>query len=221
MASVKWIKSIEVTDGSWWGHQMDAYSFRTELKGSLVPGKDEDGDSELVPVKHINVRALMAPPGYPDFFSRLRVVEPGMQKVVGKAWSGAIDIARVEFSSDAGKTWTATALEPKIGPFALATWSIDWEAPEDGRHILMCRAFDAEGRSQDAPDDGEMFNIGSFALTHPQRILVKVDGAIGTPGDKIDTIPYARAARRALWEEDGKILPEEERDALYHEPGSQ
>ena len=28
MASVKWLTSIQVTEGGWWGYQMDAYSFK-------------------------------------------------------------------------------------------------------------------------------------------------------------------------------------------------
>eukprot|EP00439_Symbiodinium_sp_Y106_P018828 s2237_g2.t1 len=100
MASVKWLTSIEVTEGGWWGHQMEAYSFR---RAADDPGR--------VPLTQLPVRALMAPPGFPDFFSRARVVAPGTHRVVGKAWAGAVEIDRVEFSADHGKTWARATLE--------------------------------------------------------------------------------------------------------------
>jgi len=230
MASVKWLTSIEVTDGSWWGYEMDAYSFKTLNTGSLVEGRYADGDSDLVPVRHQFVRALMAPPGHPEFFSRTRFVPPGKVVVTGKSWSGPVELDRVEFSSDGGKTWSLAQLEPKNGPFGWASWSYEWETPPEGSAcILSCRAFDKGGREQDARDEASEheFNAAAYAITKPQEVFVKVAKDIDALGSKINVLPEMRAARRALWEEDGKVhadgspFSEEERHALYHSPGSQ
>jgi len=75
MASVKWLTSIQVTEGGWWGYQMDAYSFKRTAD-----------DPKALPLQQLPVRALMAPVGYPDFVSRTRIVAPGKHKIVGKAW---------------------------------------------------------------------------------------------------------------------------------------
>ena len=75
MASVKWLTSIQVTEGGWWGYQMDAYSFKRTAD-----------DPKALALQQLPVRALMAPVGYPDFVSRTRIVAPGKHKIVGKAW---------------------------------------------------------------------------------------------------------------------------------------
>merc|ERR1719229_618322 len=99
MASVKWLTSIEVTAGGWWGQQMDAYSFKRTAR-----------DTEAVPLQQLPVRALMAPPGCPEFVSRTRLVSPGTVHIEGRAWSGAVDLDRVDFSSDNGRSWQPAVL---------------------------------------------------------------------------------------------------------------
>ena len=71
-------------------------------------------------------RALMVPPGIPDFFSRHRVVERGRIRLFGRAWSGAGSIERVEVGVDG--TWAEAALGPSVGPFAWRSWSFEWDA---------------------------------------------------------------------------------------------
>lgn len=206
MASVKWLTSIEVTAGGWWGCQMDSYSFKRTSK-----------DPEAVPCRQLPVRALMAPPGYPEFVSRVRLVPPGATRVEGRAWAGAVDLERVEFSSDNGCTWLAAELGGKNGPFGWAPWHFDWGATE-GTHVLCCRAFDVAGRSQDSFSD-EMFNWGSFGSTQPQQVYVKVTAAINEPGSSIDLTNEQKAAKTELVPQTG--LTQELVDALYGAPGSQ
>ena len=65
MTHVKWLRSITVVDEPFRGWQQDvAYRLRQS--------EDEQG----TPVTRILPRALMAPPGIPDFLSRTRFVEP-------------------------------------------------------------------------------------------------------------------------------------------------
>jgi len=211
MASVKWLTSIEVTEGGWWGHQMEAYSFR---RAADDPGR--------VPLTQLPVRALMAPPGFPDFFSRARVVAPGTHRVVGKAWAGAVEIDRVEFSADHGKTWAKATLERKTGLFGWATWYYDWVTPAEGTCILKCRGFDAKGRSQDEPGDDD-FNWTGMGDTQPQMVYVRIDPAAETTGSQINLIPETRASKSTLnvATADGAALEAELVDALYRSPGSQ
>lgn len=66
MTHVKWLRSITVVKGEFEGYQQArAYHYRTE--------QEETG----VPVTRILPRALMVPPGIPDFMSRTRFVDPG------------------------------------------------------------------------------------------------------------------------------------------------
>ncbi|CAK9014703.1 unnamed protein product [Durusdinium trenchii] len=211
MASVKWLTKIEVVEGPWWGHQMEAYSFRRAAN-----------DPERVPLTQLPVRALMAPPGVPDFFSRTRVVEPGTQRITGKVWAGAVDIERVEVSCDHGKTWAQATLEEKNGVFGWANWYYDWQTPGEGNFVLMCRGFDKKGRSQD-PTSDEAFNWTGMGDTQPQMVYVRVDSKIQDVGNQINLIPETRAAKKSLnvATTDGKPLATGACDALYRQPGSQ
>jgi DMSO/TMAO reductase YedYZ molybdopterin-dependent catalytic subunit len=209
MASVKWLTDIEVRSDDWCGYQMKAYSFRRS-----------EVDPDLVPVTRLPVRALMAPPGHPDFFSRTRFVAPGTHRIIGKAWSGAVELDRVEFSCD-GKTWYQAELGPKIGPFAWAEWHFDWDVQEEGSYVLVCRAFDVAGRSQDKEDE-DHFNWGSFVDTQPQHVYVRVDEKIKMPGNTIETSVEHRAARSSLNTDDvcGAAMDKADVNALYR-AGSQ
>jgi len=208
MASVKWLTSIEVRRGnSWWGPQMDAYSFKRTAD-----------DPKAVPLEQLPVRALMVPPGFPDFVSRTRLVPPGHTLIEGKAWAGAVAIERVEFSDDNGASWKPTELDKKNGHFGWASWRIYWEAVEGTTTVLCCRAFDTKGRSQD-PFDKQMFNYGSFGCTQPQQVYVKVTKLVEAAGASIDVTPEQKAAKVALQEESG--LSSEHIQALYQAPGSQ
>ena len=61
MAHVKWLTAIEVVDEPFDGYQMQAYRMRQE--------PDEPGE----PVTRIEPRALLVPPGSPDYMSRAPV----------------------------------------------------------------------------------------------------------------------------------------------------
>ncbi len=77
MAHVKWLRGITVTDAPFAGFQQ-AVAYR------LRQHPDEEGE----PVTRIAPRALLVPPGFPDFMSRARVVRPGTVTLEGRAWSG-------------------------------------------------------------------------------------------------------------------------------------
>mgnify|MGYP000306517086 CR=1 FL=1 len=159
MASVKWLTRITVLDTPFEGYQNStAYRWRTD--------PDEPGE----PVSRIEPRALMAPPGIPDFMSRKRFADAGPQTVVGRAWSGWGAIEAVEFSADAGATWKPAQLGVPAGPHSWTPWQAEWDA-EPGEHVLCCRASDASGRAQpDAPP----WNVGGYANTDVQRVPVTV-----------------------------------------------
>ncbi|MDQ3739485.1 MAG: sulfite oxidase [Actinomycetota bacterium] len=156
MTSVKWLSRIEVLDEPYTGYQ-NATAYRVR----------ESEDDPGTPVTRIEPRALMAPPGVPDFMTRRRFVEPGPTTLEGRAWSGHGPIERVEVSTDAGASWHEARLGDAHGWRA---WSYAWEAPP-GDHVLACRAFDATGRGQ--PDEPP-WNLGGYANNAVHRIAVTV-----------------------------------------------
>ena len=114
MASVKWLSRITVLDAPHDGYQnATAYRWRTD--------EDEPGE----PVSRIEPRALMAPPGIPDFMTRRRFADAGPVGIVGRAWSGWGAIESVDFSADAGATWEPARLGVPAGPHSWTPWQID------------------------------------------------------------------------------------------------
>lgn len=135
MASVKWVREIRVVDHEFEGFQHRAYRFRTH--------QDDPGR----PVTQIEPRALLEPPGFPDFMSRARVVEAGLTEIRGRAWSGWGAVTKVEFSADDGQTWRECALNDDNGPYAWRSFSAEWRATP-GTARLRVRATDESGRVQ-------------------------------------------------------------------------
>ncbi|MEU8758716.1 sulfite oxidase [Streptomyces sp. NPDC048659] len=158
MASVKWLRDITVTGTPFTGFQQAvAYRYRQ------APG--EPGD----PVDVIAPRALMVPPGFPDFMSRVRVVRPGPVPLTGRAWSGHGPVVRVRVSADGERTWRDAEVTADPGhPWAWSAWGASWTAAP-GRHLLTVRATDATGRTQPltAP-----WNRGGFGNNLVQRVEV-------------------------------------------------
>jgi DMSO/TMAO reductase YedYZ molybdopterin-dependent catalytic subunit len=136
MTSVKWLARIEAIRGPFEGYQMTgSYRYSQSL--------DDPGE----PVTLQKVRALMIPPGIPDFFTRTRLVEAGSVRLTGRAWAGRLAIGGVEVSTDGGGTWAAAALGKPVGEFAWCEWTYDWQA-KPGTHTLCVRARDSAGNVQ-------------------------------------------------------------------------
>jgi len=161
MAQVKWLRRITVLDEPFTGYQnVKAYRYRR------TPDDDEG-----TPVTRMACRALMAPPGIPDFLSRRRHLNVGPCTIVGKAWSGWAPITGVEVSADGGETWAEAELAPRSdGRWSWRGWRFAWDA-EPGEHELCCRARDEAGNEQPLQ---AQWNRGGYANNAVQRVAVSV-----------------------------------------------
>jgi DMSO/TMAO reductase YedYZ molybdopterin-dependent catalytic subunit len=160
MAQVKWLRSITVIDEPFTGFQ-NATAYRIK----------QDPDDLGEPVTRVRPRALMVPPGFPDFMSRERIVRPGEHLLVGRAWSGSAPVSRVEVSVDDGSSWADAAVEPSPGPWAWCRWTYPWRVSAPGRYVLLARATDAAGNVQ--PVD-QAWNTQGMANNSAQRVVVHV-----------------------------------------------
>lgn len=166
MAHVKWLRDITVLDHAYEGFQNAvAYQFR------------QDPTDRGEPVTRIEPRALLAPPGFPDFMSRTRVARPGHVRLEGRAWSGWAPVDRVEVSTDDGATWVDAELGADHGRWAWRGFSTVWDATP-GRHLLRVRAHDQSGRSQ---PDVPSWNRGGFANNADQPVEVIVLESASSP----------------------------------------
>jgi DMSO/TMAO reductase YedYZ molybdopterin-dependent catalytic subunit len=159
MTNVKWLARITALVEPHRGYQ-NAWAYRVRQEES------EEG----LPVDRMHPRALMVPPGIPEFLSRERHLAPGPCRVEGRAWSGLAPVTGVTVSVDGGATWQHAVLEDESSPWAWRGWSYEWEATS-GRHELACRARDAAGNEQPLH---AQWNLGGYANNAVQRVAVIV-----------------------------------------------
>jgi DMSO/TMAO reductase YedYZ molybdopterin-dependent catalytic subunit len=159
MAHVKWLTGITVLAEPFTGFQNSvAYRLRQE--------SGEEG----VPVTRILPRALLVPPGFPDFMTRDRVLRAGPAELFGRAWSGSGEVVRVDVSTDGGGAWRDADLGESFGRHAWRSFRIGWDATP-GDHLLRARATDAAGRVQPT---SATWNRGGFANNADEAIRVHV-----------------------------------------------
>jgi DMSO/TMAO reductase YedYZ molybdopterin-dependent catalytic subunit len=157
MANVKWLTRIDVVGEAFTGFQQAvAYRYRQEA--------GEQGEA----VTRIAPRALVIPPGFPDFMTRSRIVRPGPVPLEGRAWSGRAPVDRVEVSVDGGLSWLDTELEPSDHRWAWRLFRTRWAATP-GSYTLTARAVSADGETQPV---GQAWNRGGFANNAGQLIPV-------------------------------------------------
>ena len=163
MTSVKWLRRITVIDEPFTGYRM-----RT--------GDDDPG----TPITRIEPRALLAPPGIPDFMTRRRFLDAGVQRLEGRAWSGWGPIERVEVSTDGGGSWHDAEL---LGPSAPYSWTL-WEYAailrEAGPRQILSRATSTGGRVQPAEHDPL---LGGYMIHFSRPIEVVVESRAAAASD--------------------------------------
>jgi DMSO/TMAO reductase YedYZ molybdopterin-dependent catalytic subunit len=163
MTHVKWLRSITVIEAPFTGYQQaKAYHYRVN--------EGEAGE----PVTRMLPRALMVPPGVPDFMSRTRFLEPSMQLIEGRAWSGRAPIVQVDFSLDGGESWSPARLEDASSPYAWRRWTFRWDATRRGEYELCARATDAAGNIQPVEQNWNLEGVQNNAV---QRVRVIVGDA--------------------------------------------
>jgi sulfane dehydrogenase subunit SoxC len=161
MTNVKWLERITLVDEPFGGYQQTrGYRLREH--------EDDDGS----PVSRMLPRALLVPPGIPEFMTRERTVRAGSHVLEGRAWSGHAPIAAVDVTTDGGTTWAAAALDPAgQGRWAWRRFTFEWDA-RPGAYVLGCRARDEAGNEQ--PTE-QPWNVGGYANNEIQRIPVHVN----------------------------------------------
>lgn len=135
--NVKWLHRLEVTDAP-------AY---TKDESGLYTQVLRDGNIERFAF-HMDVKSVITHP------SGLQTLpEPkGFFEIAGLAWSGHGPIAKVEVSTDAGKTWVTAQLQAPVLDRAFTRFTLAWQW-NGKKTTLMSRATDAQGRTQSTRSD--------------------------------------------------------------------
>jgi sulfane dehydrogenase subunit SoxC len=96
--------------------------------------------------------------------SGMMEVRPGYNRITGLAWSGHGKIAKVEVSTDAGKTWREAQLNQPALRKAQTRFQMDWDW--DGKPTkIVSRSIDERGDAQ--PNRKTLVEqVGENALFH-------------------------------------------------------
>jgi DMSO/TMAO reductase YedYZ molybdopterin-dependent catalytic subunit len=130
---VKWLHKITVLKSPFEGFFMDNV-YRVFQKG-------EDSRAGQI-ITGIPINAIVTQP-----LQDARVAA-GVVPIRGAAYAGEAGVAQVEISLDKGRTWQAANLIGLDVPFAWRHWEYLWEAGSKGRHTIMARATDTNGKRQ-------------------------------------------------------------------------
>ena len=158
MTSVKWLVGIHVIDHEFQGlYQKERY---------MVLAGPDSGSFYKYHTEMMVKSIITAPaPG-----ETVRAGEA--YNVGGAAWSGEIEIARVEVSSDGGRTWEDADVMPRSG-YSWHRWSYNWRAPAPGGYTLMSRATNVKGEVQpkEFPNQWDGHNYGNN-MVFPHEVQV-------------------------------------------------
>jgi sulfane dehydrogenase subunit SoxC len=173
MAHVKWLRSITVLGSSFDGYQQaTAYHYR----------RSDDDPGE--PVTRMLPRALMVPPGIPDFMSRVRFLSPSRQVLSGRAWSGCAPVTKVEVSVDGGETWAAANLGDPPSAHAWHPWSYAWDATNPGDYELSVRASDGAGNVQPTGANWNREGVQNNAVQRVRVVVTEPDDQVQAAADQ-------------------------------------
>lgn len=176
--SVKWVDRMHVMDTMLQGEKWEKgdqrlythwqqYSYRILPAQDRKPQQNEtidtfDTESQMASdrIKHPYMYEMMTKSFItsPIDGASTTPSSEGIIDVLGVAWAGEDEVETVEVSTDGGETFSeATFAGPHPGPTAWRLFRFEWDA-SPGKHTLVSRATDAEGRTQPAtiskPDDG-------------------------------------------------------------------
>lgn len=154
MASVKWLKRIEVSARPFKGFfQSVKYVYETEEAGRVLKE----------PITTVRVKSLITSPLDGELLPRRK------QTVQGMAWSGSGEIVRVEVSF--GGDWLEAKVLPQVGKHGWFPWECDWTPDSNGTFTLMARATDEAGNVQPLEPILNRFQYGYNAI---DKITVRI-----------------------------------------------
>ena len=173
----KWVTNIEALDKDHDGFFMKT-AYRYPVR-PVAPGAAVD-IADMKPVEAIRVKSVIAGPVDGS------AAGPGPVRIHGAAWAGESPIARVDVSTDTGRTWRAATLGRDRARYAWRLWESTWTPPGPGSYVLMARATDAAGATQPMAGD---WNPSGYLWNAVQQVRVQIGAQPSAPVPAQSEIP--------------------------------
>jgi sulfane dehydrogenase subunit SoxC len=130
--SIKWLRRLEVSDQPYYTRE------ETSKYTDLIT---KTGKARIFTFTMEAKSVITFPSG------EMKLPGPGFYEVTGLAWSGRGKIARVEISTDGGKTWSLAALQDPVLPICQTRFRFPW-IWDGTATVLQSRATDETGYTQ-------------------------------------------------------------------------
>jgi len=137
---------------------------------TVAPGTAVDL-SAMVPVTAIKPKSVIVSP-----VAGQRLAA-GPVAIRGAAWAGESPVARVDVSTDSGRTWQPAKLGADRARYAWRLWEATWTPPGEGSYVLMAKTTDERGETQPFLED---WNPSGYLWNAVPAVRVDVGG--GPPG---------------------------------------
>ncbi|MFL6216520.1 MAG: sulfite oxidase [Blastocatellia bacterium] len=157
MDSVKWLKQITVARAPFAGF----YQARRYYEARRINDVTTRG-----PLGAMRLKSQIAQP----INDAMLTLKP--TTIIGAAWCGDADIARVEVTTDSGETWRESTLGADRAPLAWRLWAYEWQPTATGKIVIAARAYDIKGRVQPLERDPQI--ITPYANNWIDRHVVEV-----------------------------------------------
>jgi sulfite oxidase len=164
--SGKWINRIAIRNKIHDGAKMEGHSYKMPIV-PIQPGeKLAETEENFKIIEQMPVKSIITSPKIGAMIDVKKTLP-----IRGKAWSGAGEIAEVQFSIDYGVTWQKTKLEKPANRWAWQKWSAEINLPSKGYYEVWAKATDTTGKSQ--PMVVPAWNPGGYLNNSCYRIAVK------------------------------------------------
>jgi DMSO/TMAO reductase YedYZ molybdopterin-dependent catalytic subunit len=168
IASVKWLKRIEVIDARFRGYY--------QTKKYTIQRQSAHGPETVVVGPMVVKSEIILP-------REGAALGLGTNRIFGVAWAGEEAIDNVRVSSDGGRSWNQADLIGPSAPYSWSLWEYLWEVAEPGSYDLLSRACSHSGKIQPAAHDP--LN-GGYLIHHSRPITVRVEAGQPSLADRAD-----------------------------------
>ena len=178
VASVKWLKRIEVIDYAFSGYYQSV-KYTVKQRGP--------SGVETAVIGPMKVKSEIIRPHVGEIFG------VGTNRLFGVAWGGTEAVAGVEVSTDDGQTWHEADLLGLQAPYSWTMWEYLWEVGQPGTYVLQARARTATGHVQ--PAEHDPLNGGYLIHHHrPHEVRVEATRYVQDMPSNADLMLYDMAA---------------------------